>query len=87
MNHMKLYINRPNTKKARRRRKREKRRNKSPLKHFSGLKSLLSFIALFPSFISLCDRIPGSLTNLGFMAFFGEKYVIPIFPIIKLLNQ
>ena len=32
MNHMKSYINRPNTKKARRRKK-EKGRNKSPLKH------------------------------------------------------
>ena len=30
------YLNRPNTKKGR---KREKRRNKSPLKHFSGLKN------------------------------------------------
>ena len=41
---MKLYINRPNTKKARRRRKREKRRNKSPLKHFSGLKNTYNII-------------------------------------------
>ena len=38
---MKLNINRPNTKKAREKQtKKEKGRNKSPLKHFSGLKIL-----------------------------------------------
>ena len=36
MNHMKLYINRPNTIKAT---EKGKGRNKSPLKHFNGLKS------------------------------------------------
>ena len=40
INHMKFYINRPNTKKAREReRKKKEGRNKSPLKHFSGLKN------------------------------------------------
>ena len=34
INHMKLHVNRPNTKKARK----EKGRSKSPLNHFSGLK-------------------------------------------------
>ena len=42
INHIKLYINRPNTKMADRRKK-EKRRNKSPLKHFSGLKRNSNF--------------------------------------------
>ena len=41
---MKFYINRPNTKKARNRERKKKRRNKSPLKHFSGLKKRMHMI-------------------------------------------
>ena len=40
INNMKLHVNRTNTKKAR---KIEKGRNKSPLKHFSGLKKCMGF--------------------------------------------
>ena len=66
INNMKLHVNRTNTKKAR---KIEKGRNKSPLKHFSGLKRIswarASFLNINPTIYQQPTEDPRSYCDYG----------------------